>query len=79
MGAVFDFLMSPFGLPINPIYEYFILGIIGIIAFLLAYRVAGRLGSSPSDRRGLHWFFRIVFFIAMWAVVKLLVWIMSLF
>lgn len=28
MGAVFDFLMSPLGFPINPIYEYFILGII---------------------------------------------------
>ena len=79
MLALFDLFTSPFGLPINPLYEYAILAAIGILAFILAYRAAGRFGSDPYERRGLHWFFRILFFVGIWAIVRFAIWIISLF
>ena len=75
MKALFDLLTSPFGLPINILYEYVILAFVGLIAFRLAYYLAGRFGMDSEERRFLHWFFRFIIFVALWAVVRIIIWL----
>lgn len=75
MKFIFELITSPFGLPINPLYEYFILAGIGVIAFRIAYDLAGMIGSNSFERKGLHWFIRLLVFIALWAIVRFIIWI----
>ena len=75
MKFLYDLIVSPFGLPINPVHEYIILAIVGGMAFLLAYRLAGRFGTDSSERKVLHWTFRIIIFIALWAIIRGVIWL----
>ena len=73
MKLLFDFLTSPLGLPISPIYEWLILFIIGEIAFRVAFRAVGELYdadfiSGRSIGSIIHWSIRLVIFVAFWAV-----------
>ncbi len=63
---IFEFLTGPLGLPIQWYWEYIILGIIGAIAFKIAWEVSpgGRFGSE------IHWFVRIIAFVILWAIVR---------
>ena len=72
MSTVFDLVTSPFGLPVNPICEYIILAVIGLIAYKVAYALAGYFGTDSYNRKGLHWIIRILIFIVLWAVVRFL-------
>lgn len=49
MKFIFEILTSPFGLPINPVYEYILLAGIGLIAFRIAYDLAGMLGGDSFE------------------------------
>lgn len=40
---IFDFATNPLGLPIEWYYEWIILGVIGYIAYLIAYDKVGNL------------------------------------
>lgn len=75
MRFIFDLITSPFGLPINVIYEYVVLLINGGIAYIIAYYAAGRLGNFPEDRKVLHWLIRTVIFVGLWALERFVIWL----
>ncbi len=67
---IFNLLVSPLGLPINALYEYLILLIVGEFAYLSAYLIVGNLigdGLIPDRKMAsvAHWILRFaVYFIA---------------
>ena len=62
---LFGILTDPLGLPIQAIWEYLILAIIGAIAFRIAWKV------SPGGEWGslIHWVIRLIAFVVLWAIV----------
>ena len=38
---IFDKLTDPLTLPIEPLYEWILLGVIGLIAYVLSFRIVG--------------------------------------
>ena len=74
---LFDLFTDPLGLPINAVWEYLILAVIGTIAFLVGWAVSkgGTFGSL------VHWVVRLVVFVVLWAIVygviALLQWIFA--
>lgn len=71
---MFERLTDPLGLPINPLYEYAILGVIGLIAYLIAYNKVGamyHIGLINGRTAGsfFHWLIRGFLFLVMWLVV----------
>ena len=71
---IFDQFTDPFSLPIDPLYEWAILGAIGLVAFFASYRIVGGLYAS-GDIHGrfpgslFHWTIRLLIFAAIWFVV----------
>ena len=62
---LFDILTDPLGLPVDAIWEYLILAVIGAVAFWIAWEASpgGRLGSL------IHWIVRLIAFVILWAIV----------
>ena len=62
---LFAVLTDPLGLPIDAIWEYLILAVIGAIAFVIAWNISpgGDFGSL------IHWVVRLIAFVILWAVV----------
>ena len=62
---LFGVLTDPLGLPIDAIWEYLILAVIGAIAFGIAWNI------SPSGEFGslIHWVVRLIAFVVLWAIV----------
>lgn len=62
---LFGILTDPLGLPIDAIWEYLILAVIGAIAFLIAWNI------SPGEDFGslIHWVVRLIAFVILWAIV----------
>lgn len=60
----FDILTDPLGLPINDLWEYLILAVIGKIAFSIGWE------ASPGGIFGaiIHWIVRLLAFFALWAI-----------
>lgn len=82
MSAFFKFmferLTDPLGLPINPIYEYIILAVIGFIAYITAYDKVENLyhdGWINGKTAGsfFHWIIRLVLFVVMWLAVYVVI------
>lgn len=76
---VFDLVTEPLGLPIEWYYELIILGVIGYIAYLIAYDKVGNLyrGDFISGRATgsfFHWIIRTIYFIVMWAIAYGVIW-----
>ncbi len=72
-GFMFDMATDPLSLPINPLYEWAILGVIGIFAYAVAYRLVGDMydsGDISGSTLGsiFHWIIRFLIFIAVWFV-----------
>lgn len=65
---IFDLLPDPLGLPVNDLWEYGILAVIGILAFAIGWEVSpgGVFGSI------IHWFARLLAFFVLWAVAYVL-------
>lgn len=61
---IFERLTDPLGLPINDLWEYLILLIIGAISFSVGWEVSpgGRFGSI------IHWGVRLIAFFVLWAI-----------
>ena len=77
---IFDLATEPLGLPIDWYYEWIILGVIGYIAYLIAYDKVGSLyhGDFISGRAAesfLHWIIRTIYVIVMWAITYGVIWI----
>ncbi len=73
---LFEIFISPLGLPINVIYEYFILLFVGEVAYRWAYSLVGKLlGEGILSNKTLasatHWIIRAVIYIVIWAVLRL--------
>ena len=75
MNAIFKFLFEratdPLGLPINPIYEYVILAVIGLVAYGIAYSKVGDmyhggLISGRTEGSFFHWLIRLILFLGLW-------------
>ena len=62
---LFGILTDPLGLPIDAIWEYLILAVIGAVAFWIAWE------ASPGGRFGslIHWIVRLIAFVILWAIV----------
>lgn len=62
---LFGVLTDPLGLPIDAIWEYLILAVIGAIAFGIAWNISpgGEFGSL------IHWVVRLIAFVVLWAIV----------
>ena len=76
----FEILTDPLGLPVNILTEYIILGVIGIIAFIISFRVVGNMyhGGQISTRTGgsaAHWLIRLLFVVGAWAVTYGVIWV----
>ena len=77
---IFDLATEPLGLPIDWYYEWILLGVIGYIAYLIAYDKVGSLyhGDFISGRAAgsfFHWIIRTIYFIVMWAIAYGVIWI----
>lgn len=74
---LFDLLTNPLGLPINAIWEYLILAVIGAVAFTIGWAVSdgGEFGSF------IHWVVRLIAFVVLWAItygiIALIKWIFA--
>ena len=71
---IFDQLTDPLTLPVDPLYEWAILGIIGHIARTVSFRRVGdmyRSGFIHGSFLGslFHWIIRFLIFIPFWFVV----------
>ena len=71
---IFDQLTDPLTLPVDPLYEWAILGIIGLIARTVSFRRVGdmyRSGFIHGSFLGslFHWIIRFLIFIPFWFVV----------
>jgi hypothetical protein len=76
---IFDLATEPLGLPIDWYCEWIILGVIGYIAYLIAYDKVGSLyhGDFISGRAAgsfFHWIIRTIYFIVMWAITYGVIW-----
>lgn len=68
---LFELIKNPLGLPINPLWEYLIFGLIGELAFRVAWAVSPG-GQGGSD---MHWTVRIITYFGSWAVIRVGVWL----
>ena len=76
----FELLTDPLGLPIDWIYEYIILGVIGVIAYLFAFNTVGNLYNSEMiygrfSGSLFHWIIRLFAFCLLWAITYGVIWI----
>lgn len=70
---IFDLVTEPLGLPIEWYYEWIILGVIGHIAYLIAYDMVGSLYhgdfiSGKAVGSFFHWIIRTCCFVVIWAI-----------
>lgn len=65
---IFDILTDPLGLPVNDLWEYGILAVIGLLAFGVGWQVSsgGMFGCV------IHWIARLLAFFVLWAVAYIL-------
>lgn len=61
----------PLGLPINTLYEYIILAVIGAVAYGIAYSKVGDmyhggLISGRTEGSFFHWLIRLILFVGLW-------------
>lgn len=61
---IFEIITSPLGLPINIIWEYAIMGLIGYVSYMIGWVISpgGPFGSL------IHWIVRGVSFILLWSI-----------
>lgn len=71
---IFDKFTDPLTLPIKPLYEWAVLGVIGIIAYAASFRIVGDMYDSGSISGSFlgslfHWIIRLLIFVPIWFVV----------
>ena len=71
---IFDRFTDPLTLPIEPLYEWIILGIIGLVAYAASFRIVGDMYDSGSISGSFlgslfHWIIRLFIFVPIWFVV----------
>lgn len=81
--VIFEFLTEPLGLPIMWYWEYIILAVIGVIAYVIAYNAVedmyrGDIISGRTTGSFFHWLIRLVIFTIIWAVTYGVIWLCKL-
>lgn len=83
---IFDMFTDPLTLPIEPWKEWLIIGIIGLIAYVVAFIIVGNMYDSDQINGSLagsifHWSIRFLIFVPVWFVVYWVIvigqWIVS--
>ncbi|MBO4951460.1 MAG: hypothetical protein J6C99_00940 [Lachnospiraceae bacterium] len=84
MKYLFNYLVDSFSLFDNVIYDYLVMGCIGIISYHVAYSLVGRLYRNNSiNSRGaghiLHWTIRFVVFVSIFymaaTIIRIYKWV----
>ena len=71
MGKLFDFITNPLGLDINPIIEFIIMFIIGVVAYKLSYYIVGDLDIGiPAINFVFHCTIRLFIYVFLWMVLR---------
>lgn len=87
LKILFQYLTDSYALLENPVDNYIIMGVVGFIAFLIAYSIVGwfygeHLISSSGAGSVLHWIIRLIVFLALYYVIATLLrvykWIIEL-
>ena len=65
---IFDLITSPLSLFENPIYNYIVMSIIGLVAFVIAYRTVGEMGLRGEAGSRVHWIIRLFITFFLWLV-----------
>ena len=78
---IFNLITSPLSLFENPLYNYIAMGLIGIVAFVIAFSAVGELGLSGEAGSIAHWIIRLFVFVFIWLicciVIKIITFIMN--
>lgn len=75
MKAIFEIMTLPFSLFENPILDYVVMAIIGLIAFIVAWNLTGEIGIRGELGSIIHWFIRGIVFIVLWAIIYAIIWL----
>lgn len=80
---LFEFMTSYYSLFDNPIYNYFLMAIVGVLAFIIAWKVVGSLYDDKyiiSKKAGsiIHWVIRLIAFIIVFSFASIIIWIVKL-
>lgn len=70
---LYTIFTSPLGLPINPLWEYLILLIVGEVVHEIAWQVSpgGKIGSF------IYWITKLFAFVAIWVLLYGIIWIVQ--
>ena len=75
LKLLFEWLVDPLGLPINPLYEHLIMLVIGELAYEFAYVKTGTMSRRKYMTRGqksiIHWTIRLIFYFFAWVILRL--------
>ena len=76
----FDIITDPLSLPVNPLTEFIILALISQLAYEWAFGFIGDLYhaniiSGRSVGSFLHWFFRYISYVIVWAIVNTAIYV----
>jgi len=81
MKLLFEIITFPLSLFENPIYNYFSMGLIGTVAYLIAYRVVREIGLRGEAGSAAHWIIRTVVFVFIWfllcVIIKIICFVMK--
>jgi hypothetical protein len=82
LKPIFELITGEFALFGNVLYNYVAMGIIGIIAFVVAFGVVGKLyddGDISGSTVGsiFHWLIRLVVFVVLFYVFSLIIWVVK--
>ena len=70
---IFDLITSPYSLFENLLYNYIAMGIVGSIAFAIAWNLVREIGARGELGSLLHWLIRFVVFIIIWFIFSVLI------
>lgn len=83
LKPIFEWITGNYNLFDNPIYNYLIMGVIGLIAFGVAWNMVGDMyrGGIISSREAgsiFHWIIRLIVFSILFLVNSVVMWIIRL-
>jgi hypothetical protein len=83
LKPIFDWITGNYTLFENPIYNYLIMGVIGLIAFGTAWNMVGDMyrGDIISSKEAgsiFHWIIRLFVFSILFLVISVVMWIVRL-
>ena len=82
LKPIFEWLTGDFALFDNPLYNYIVMAVIGIIAFGVAFSLVGALYRAEHlSSRGagsiIHWAIRLIVFVIIFYIFSALMWLVQ--